>query len=150
MVSPADISRAYKAQLKGRTELLKICRALNFTLAASSLVMGSLFWGPREFFWRPTSPPYPWWVSFNSGSFELWDFVFPIGAIFLFFATVFGKRLFSAHVLLAVSWFTIGLAWAIHGIVFPPTAFFGIGILSIFFGAFHLLAIRLWSVERSG
>lgn len=145
-----QISRRYSKQKRNQTAMHKALDSLNYFLAATSGLMAFLFWGPPEFFPRPTTPPNEVWLSLSYMGFEIWDVMFPISAVFLFLSTAFYTKLGTAHALAAFTWGSLGLLYSIHGIFFPPTEFFAFGIMALFCSVIHVNAIRIWSAERIG
>lgn len=144
----ASYAMDYARQKRGSSPLHLALSSFNYILAAKALVMGFLFWGPADFFLRPQSPPNELWVALSYLQIEIWDILFPIGGLALIVATTLYRQLVAAHLLLAFVWGLLGVIWTTHGMISPPTEFFGIGIIGIFMSALHIVAVRLWSVER--
>ena len=128
-------------------ESLSALKSMNYLMALQAAVIGFFFLGPGGFFLRPTSPPDDWWLTLTYLGVELWDLLFPLGAIILVVCTAILRRMTMAHGLMALVWGLLGVVWSIGGVMNSPTYYFGVGIISIFISALHISIIRLWRAE---
>ena len=128
-------------------ESLSALKSMNYIMALQAAAIGLVFLGPNDFFLRPTSPPDDSWITLTYLGVELWDVLFPLGAIILVVCTAILRRVSMAHGLLALIWGTLGVVWSIGGVINSPTHYFGVGIISIFISALHISIIRLWRAE---
>lgn len=128
-------------------ESLSALKSMNYIMALQAAVLGINFLGPTNIFLRPTTPPDDWWLTFTYFGVELWDILFPLGAIILVVCTAILRRISMAHGFLAFVWGTLGVVWSIGGLMNSPTHYFGVGLISIFISALHISIIRLWRAE---
>ena len=128
-------------------ESLSALKSINYLMALQAAVIGLFFLGPADFFLRPTSPPDDSWITFTYLGVELWDILFPLGAIVLAVCTAVLKRISMAHGFMALVWGMLGGVWSIGGLMNSPSHYFGVGIVSIFISALHISIIRLWRAE---
>ena len=128
-------------------ESLSALKSMNYLLALQAAVIGFFFLGPANFFLRPTSPPDDLWLTLTYFGVELWDLLFPLGAIILVVCTAILRRMTMAHGLMALVWGMLGVVWSIGGVINSPSHYFGVGIVSIFISALHISIIRLWRAE---
>ena len=128
-------------------ESLSALKSMNYLMALQAAVIGFFFLGPANFFLRPTSPPDDLWLTLTYFGVELWDILFPLGAIILVVCTAILRRVSMAHGFLALVWGVLGVVWSIGGVINSPSHYFGVGIISIFISALHISIIRLWRAE---
>lgn len=128
-------------------ESVSALKSINYLMALQAAVIGFFFLGPNDFFLRPTSPPDEPWLTLTYFGVELWDVLFPLGAIILVVCTAILRRITIAHGFMALVWGMLGVAWSIGGVVNSPSHYFGVGIIGIFVSALHISIIRLWRAE---
>ena len=128
-------------------ESVSALKSMNYLMALQAAVIGLFFLGPADFFLRPTSPPDDLWLTLTYFGVEVWDILFPLGAIILVVCTAILRRVSMAHGFLALVWGVLGVVWSIGGVMNSPTHYFGVGIISIFISALHISIIRLWRAE---
>lgn len=128
-------------------ESVSALKSINYLMSLQAAVIGLFFLGPADFFLRPTSPPDDSWLTFTYFGVELWDVLFPLGAIVLAVCTAVLKRISMAHGFMALVWGMLGGVWSIGGLMNSPSHYFGVGIVSIFISALHISIIRLWRAE---
>ena len=128
-------------------ESLSALKSVNYIMALQAAIIGLFFLGPSNFFLRPTSPPDDSWLTFTYFGVELWDILFPLGAITLAVCTAILRRISMAHGFMALVWGMLGVIWSIGGLMNSPSHYFGVGLVSIFISALHISIIRLWRAE---
>lgn len=128
-------------------ESLSALKSMNYLMALQAAVLGINFLGPTNIFLRPISPPDDWWLTFTYLGVELWDILFPLGAITLVVCTAILRNVSVAHGFMALIWGALGVVWSVGGVINSPTHYFGVGLISIFISALHISMIRLWRAE---
>lgn len=117
-------------------------------MSMKMMIFGLLFIGPQSFLLEPKTPPDAWWMSLDIWQgFSVWDVLFPLVAALLFLSIVKLKRVWCAHYLAGVTWVIMGALWTLGGILYPPSPFFGVGMMSIFVGILHILLAQVWFFE---
>lgn len=122
-------------------------KSINFIMVIQTFVVGLLMLGPEDLFLQPVSPPDEWWLAPAVAGFSLWEASFILGAALLTLATATLKGITFSHLFLAASWLVLGISWTIGGIIYAPSYLFGVGILAVFTGLWHIALAGVWRAE---
>lgn len=128
-------------------EAVYLFRAMNYLLALQALLMGLAFIGPSRAFINVKDHDSVLWYALSYGSVELWDIAFPVGSLFLIFATINMRRVGLAHRIMAAMWIAFGAIWVYSGMTTDMNYLFGLGILAVFIGFQHAIFVQVWESE---
>lgn len=139
--------RSFADKQNGGDETLDGLKNIGHLLGFNAIFMGSFSYSSESLFsWVPQSSMIDLWHIRPFG-LGVWDVAFFIVGLWLIISTLWLKGVFRAHIFASVVWFVMGAVWVAYSFVYQPNYVFGIGVLSVFISAQHLIYARLWKAE---
>lgn len=139
--------RSFADKHNGGDETLDGLKNIGHLLGFNAIFMGSFFYSSESLFsWVPQPSMIDLWHIRPFG-LGVWDVMFFIVGLWLIISTLWVRGVFRAHIFASLVWFVMGAVWVAYSFVYQPSYVFGIGVLSIFISAQHLIYARLWKAE---
>lgn len=142
--------RSFADKHNGGDETLEGLKNISFLLGFNAIFIGSLFYGGDPVFpWVPARDVVDLWHIRPFG-LGVWDVAFFIVGLWLIISTLSLRGVLRAHVFASFVWFVMGAVWVAYSLIHQPSYVFGIGVLSVFISAQHLIYAKIWKAEGVG